>query len=328
MVKDHTHLDPAKEAARAWAKAQAEADLAERQRILRELLLAAAAEEKQRTSEREAAIAESVTKFQNYLFEEFLSPDSGTGEITSGNQAQNLADRITLGRAVVDSGALKKWAEFQRSNGDGTKVSFASPVAGKSQVTSPFGHRCAEGCKGFHAGVDLGARGGNANPDILAAADGVVLFVGAKSGYGNTVIIGHADGSQTLYAHMTGAKPPRMGDIVRQGETIGVMGSTGQSTGIHVHFEHRVGSQAIAPTINGTSALARGMVIDAPAVAVATEKPEPPKTPVAATSTPPLASTATPEPKFPVTEATGVLIAAPATLPKIASSISPAAVLA
>ena len=95
----------------------------------------------------------------------------------------------------------------------------------------------------FHTGVDLA--GGNKT--IVAAGDGVVAVVGSgTTGYGNYVIIVHAGGIATLYGHLSVAAV-KAGDRVAQGQPIGIEGSTGASTGPHLHFEVRVDNQPVDP---------------------------------------------------------------------------------
>ena len=92
-----------------------------------------------------------------------------------------------------------------------------------------------------HTGVDYAAPHGT---PILAVGHGTVTFIGTKGGYGETMMLDHGDGYVTLYAHMSRyAKGMRRGTRVRQGDTIGYVGSTGLSTGPHVHFEFRVHGQ-------------------------------------------------------------------------------------
>lgn len=89
-----------------------------------------------------------------------------------------------------------------------------------------------------HRGVDYAAPRGTA---IMAAGDGKVIFRGVKSGYGNTLIVQHGGNITTLYAHMSGfAKSARVGRRVRQGQTIGFVGSTGLATANHLHYEYRL----------------------------------------------------------------------------------------
>jgi murein DD-endopeptidase MepM/ murein hydrolase activator NlpD len=95
----------------------------------------------------------------------------------------------------------------------------------------------------FHPGLDF--RGPIGAP-IYAAAAGVVSFAGQKSGYGNCIEVTHADGLITRYAHMSAFRA-RAGQAVVAGQTIGAIGSTGRSTGPHLHFEVRVNDRPINP---------------------------------------------------------------------------------
>lgn len=117
------------------------------------------------------------------------------------------------------------------------------PVQGT--VTSEFGYRThpITGKRAMHTGIDIGAKTGT---DIHAAGDGVVIFSGKKGGYGNIVEIRHANGVETRYAHNS-ANLVKVGDLVQKGQVIGKVGSTGRSTGPHLHFEVRKNGQAVNP---------------------------------------------------------------------------------
>jgi murein DD-endopeptidase MepM/ murein hydrolase activator NlpD len=121
--------------------------------------------------------------------------------------------------AVVAKGTL-------RLAGEGTGK-FAWPVK-KAKITSKFGKRWGRN----HNGIDITS----SDRTILAADTGKVVFAGEKNGYGKTVIIDHQNGYETLYAHLSKISVSK-GDIVEKGDKIGVMGSTGNSTGVHLHFE-------------------------------------------------------------------------------------------
>jgi murein DD-endopeptidase MepM/ murein hydrolase activator NlpD len=116
----------------------------------------------------------------------------------------------------------------------------ASPV-----VTSSFGYRVHPiyGDSRLHAGIDLRAGTGTS---VLSAEDGEVVFAGWKSGYGNTVIIDHGGSLATLYAHNS-ALEVGVGETVRRGQLVARAGSTGNSTGPHVHFEVRVHGTPVNP---------------------------------------------------------------------------------
>lgn len=118
------------------------------------------------------------------------------------------------------------------------------PAAGMD-VSSGFGvrHDPFNGAAAMHAGLDfVGAHGS----PIYAAADGRVAFVGVRNGYGNVVEIDHGHGIMTRYAHLSGFVA-REGQAVTAGDQIARMGSTGRSTGTHLHFEVRVGGTAVNP---------------------------------------------------------------------------------
>ncbi|GJM68358.1 hypothetical protein HMSSN036_05740 [Paenibacillus macerans] len=110
--------------------------------------------------------------------------------------------------------------------GEGTGQ-FAWPVSG-ANISSSYGSRWGR----THKGVDLVS----SDRDILAADEGVVSFTGTKTGYGNVIIIDHKNGYETLYGHLSKISV-KEGEIVEKGAKIGVMGSTGRSTGTHLHFE-------------------------------------------------------------------------------------------
>ncbi len=102
-------------------------------------------------------------------------------------------------------------------------------------ISSPFGWRVdpINGQKAFHAGVDFAGR---RKSDVMAIAGGVVTFAGEKDGYGRMIEISHGNGLLTRYGHHE-ALMVETGDVVRKGELIGLMGSSGRSTGSHLHFE-------------------------------------------------------------------------------------------
>lgn len=112
-------------------------------------------------------------------------------------------------------------------------------------VSSPFGRRVdpLTGRASVHKGVDFAAKAGS---DVVAVGAGVVTFAGRRNGYGNTVEISHADGYVTLYAHNRSNRV-QVGDLVQRGQAIATVGSTGRSTGNHVHFEVSRNGQLVNP---------------------------------------------------------------------------------
>lgn len=116
----------------------------------------------------------------------------------------------------------------------------ASPM-----LTSSYGYRRDpfNGRAAFHAGLDFP---GHSGQPILAAAAGRVAYVGQRQGYGNVVEIDHGHGLLTRYAHLSGFVA-QGGESVRRGQIVGRMGSTGRSTGPHLHFEVRLNGNPIDP---------------------------------------------------------------------------------
>ena len=124
--------------------------------------------------------------------------------------------------------------------------SVTFPVAGY-EIGSAFGPRVdpIDGDQRMHRGVDVGAPTGT---PILAAAAGEITYAGPRGTYGNLVIIQHDDHTETRYAHQHDVSVA-VGDRVDTGDVIGTVGSTGRSTGPHLHFETRVDGVAIDPVI-------------------------------------------------------------------------------
>lgn len=125
------------------------------------------------------------------------------------------------------------------------KAGFNTEPVAYTRISSPFGYRVHPVLHTvrMHTGIDYAAPTGT---PIKAAADGEVIFKGWKGGYGNTVMIRHANGVETLYGHMSAFSPAD--GRVRAGEVIGFVGTTGRSTGPHLHYEARVNGQPVNPT--------------------------------------------------------------------------------
>ena len=162
------------------------------------------------------------------------------------------SDRLVyagLDRATYSDVQVMKWTANGRTDWfDGGTQPQASdglmaPVGGR--ITSGFGYRVHPILRysRFHAGIDFGA--GYGSP-IVAAADGQVVGASWAGGYGRQVRIAHEGGLMTTYSHMS-AMVAQPGTLIRQGQVIGYVGSSGLSTGPHLHFEVRSGGQAINP---------------------------------------------------------------------------------
>ncbi len=137
---------------------------------------------------------------------------------------------------------------LMKENGISSEQSYSGgamlkPVNGR--LSSPYGYRIHPilKTKKFHSGIDLAASSGT---PIKAANDGKVIKSGWSSGYGNTVIIDHGGGITTLYAHAS-VLNCKVGEWVSRGQTIAKVGSTGMSTGPHLHFEVRINGKTQNP---------------------------------------------------------------------------------
>ena len=120
--------------------------------------------------------------------------------------------------------------------GTASKKGFLWPAPSCHYVSSAYGWRS----RGWHTGIDLVKAGGGANgtPVIASRSGRVEVVQRSNSGYGNMILINHGDGYKTRYAHMiTGSMTVSVGEYVEAGQTIGKVGSTGNSTGPHLHFE-------------------------------------------------------------------------------------------
>ena len=121
------------------------------------------------------------------------------------------------------------------------ETAFIWPAKGAYAVSSPYGYRNPDiSGKSFHGGIDIVTGTGNSTGvPIIASASGTVIYVAKSySGYGHQVLIDHGKGITTRYAHMkSGSISVSVGQKVKQGQQIGRIGSTGNSTGPHLHFE-------------------------------------------------------------------------------------------
>jgi murein DD-endopeptidase MepM/ murein hydrolase activator NlpD len=124
-------------------------------------------------------------------------------------------------------------------------VPVRKPVIGEVDMSSPFGMRMDPflGRPAIHTGIDL--RGDIGEP-VRATATGRISIAGREGGYGNMVEINHGNGLATRYGHLSQIDV-KVGQLVRIGEVIGRIGSTGRSTGPHLHYETRVNGEAIDP---------------------------------------------------------------------------------
>ena len=166
------------------------------------------------------------------------------------NSLQNQVDKLDKAIAEYEQAIKDAQDKYQDQHHDGQ---FTWPCPGHKNITSPYGYRThpISGKYKFHKGIDI-AGGNIKGKPIVAAADGTVSLAAYNSGgYGYYVMINHGkadDGKSyvTLYAHMT-RYIVKVGQKVKRGETIGYVGTTGASTGYHLHFEVRVNGNTTDP---------------------------------------------------------------------------------
>jgi murein DD-endopeptidase MepM/ murein hydrolase activator NlpD len=181
----------------------------------------------------------------------------------SAKLAQAVTDMLQQQEDAIIAAAMQSvWTQVQlwsqannvgqiaASAGHSTKYRFIWPEP-KAVISQGFGPSKLvleppyAGYPHFHTGIDLVEPFGS---PVFAADDGVVALVGVSSqGYGRYVVIAHSGGLDTLYGHLS-ASLVKVGQLVVQGQTIGLEGSTGNSTGPHLHFELRIKQQPIDPT--------------------------------------------------------------------------------
>jgi murein DD-endopeptidase MepM/ murein hydrolase activator NlpD len=136
-------------------------------------------------------------------------------------------------------------AQMDKLNRTMAQVPYRKPVVGAVEFTSGFGVRSDPflGRPAMHAGLDF--RGATGDP-IRATANGRVISAGNSGGYGRMVEIDHGNGLSTRYGHMS-AINVKVGDTIKIGQIIGLVGSTGRSTGPHLHYETRIDGEAVDP---------------------------------------------------------------------------------
>jgi murein DD-endopeptidase MepM/ murein hydrolase activator NlpD len=161
-----------------------------------------------------------------------VSLDSLTAEERADAQEIDSLEAVS-----ADLAAKIRAAQLHSTVRHVSGAGFIWPV--DAPITSPFGWRWGR----MHEGIDLGAAYG---APIAAAAAGTVIYAGWEGGYGNLTVIDHGGGLATAYGHQSRIAVS-VGQGVAQGEIVGYVGSTGHSTGPHLHFEVRVNGQAVDP---------------------------------------------------------------------------------
>lgn len=140
---------------------------------------------------------------------------------------------------------IKEEKKEALENGNATYIKGKWPLEDYRYISSGYGYRTHPITKrlSFHNGIDIPAP---KNTSVVASDDGMVIFAGYKTGYGNVVEIEHFDNKKTLYAH-NNSIAVNVGEVVKRGQVIARVGSTGNSTGNHVHFEVKINDKRINP---------------------------------------------------------------------------------
>ncbi len=181
--------------------------------------------------------------FTDMLDQQYAEQASATGSLGLATLIAN--DLGASDQPAGSAPAAHRHAVGMRAYGASARSSqsWAMPVEGR--LSSPFGMRqlADDEHARMHDGMDIAAAHG---APIHAARGGVVEFAGVRGGYGNTVVLDHGDGTKSLYAHASELLV-REGERVRKGAEIAQVGSTGHSTGPHLHFEVRRDGEPVDP---------------------------------------------------------------------------------
>lgn len=158
---------------------------------------------------------------------------SGTGGL-SNERAEALPE---FDQRV--QGILAKLDDLGSLNAAAARIPLVNPLHSGYRLSSPFGPRGGR----LHKGIDMAS---SLNTPIYATADATVKFSGVQRGYGNVVVLDHGGGYETYYAHLN-RRLVTVGETISRGDRIALMGNTGRSTGVHLHYEIRKDNVAVNP---------------------------------------------------------------------------------
>ncbi|MPM97532.1 hypothetical protein SDC9_144706 [bioreactor metagenome] len=227
-------------------------------------LLKKLAQERQEMEQQEATINAELEQLQTDVDAQNAKKTELAGSLQQVDanltdlEAQQKANEQDEARLLQEYVAARAAAEAELNRpSDNTEFvggSYGWPVPGYSNISSGYGWRTLYGKADFHTGIDIArtnaAGQGIYGKPILAAADGTIAFTQTSyvpgRGYGIYLIIDHGGGISTLYGHTSGLAV-KMGQKVTRGQTIAYVGSTGWSTGPHLHFEVRVNGKHTNP---------------------------------------------------------------------------------
>ncbi|WP_312459529.1 M23 family metallopeptidase [Proteiniclasticum sp.] len=187
-----------------------------------------------------AEIEENILQVEALMNTEMGKKEQYTNEVT---EAQRVSEEtnVTLTALSVEKITLED--QIKKEEAVRKSTTFIWPTSGR--FTSPFGYRIhpISRTRRMHTGIDIANSSGT---NIAASQNGKVIFTGYQGSYGKLIVIRHANGMETAYAHLSRISVS-VGDTVTQGQSIGKMGSTGGSTGSNLHFEIRKNGTAVNP---------------------------------------------------------------------------------
>lgn len=208
------------------------------------------AKQKQEEQEKELRVAKNKINSTNILLnntkilkENYMLKLTDEEKTLQEQIAQYKEEQADLERKIL---ASINWAGTMSIKFTGGVMVWPIAMEG-TYITSGYGNRLhpIQGVYKNHAGIDISGSNVNGAP-VVAAADGVVTYAGWIGGYGNCIIINHGSGIVSLYGHGS-ETVATVGQVVKQGDIIMKVGSTGNSTGPHVHFEIRKNGEVVDP---------------------------------------------------------------------------------
>ena len=207
-------------------------------------------EKEQKTAELQSLKTQKEEKAAN-LTEEQKELETKLSEYKAQAEQYAELERQAIAKEEAARAAAAAASKSSSSSSSGTTTSYSGtvtstysggklgwPCPSSSRITSQYGYRILFGVRDFHTGIDIGATMGS---NIVAAESGTVILAayGWNGGYGNYIIINHGNGVTTRYAHAS-ALYVSAGQSVAKGQVIAAVGTTGNSTGPHLHFEVRI----------------------------------------------------------------------------------------
>ena len=208
-------------------RAEIEAKQAEQEELL------AASEEAKASLEAQKAALDQQREEANALVKRIQADVAAQAELVKAREAEEAEIQKQIKKKEQE---LAEQMRAAAMNWSATAGGYIWPETASKRITSPQGQRNTgiKGASTNHKGVDIGGVGYTTS--VLATKAGIVITAERSSSYGNYVVISHGPGNRTLYAHMSSLSV-KEGDTVTQGQVIGITGSTGISSGPHLHYE-------------------------------------------------------------------------------------------